>query len=69
VAAKVAAPTAAGSSNRPCATFEYRALDVNRTDFDGMARDPDGPGRAVRLDGPAIERATLLRHVIDVTES
>jgi L-alanine-DL-glutamate epimerase-like enolase superfamily enzyme len=48
----------------PYPAFEYGSLDVIRPDADGMVRVPDGSGLGVRVDWPAIERASLLRFTL-----
>lgn len=48
----------------PYEAFEHGALDVIRPDGQGMVRVPDGPGLGVRIDWPAIGRATILGYTI-----
>ena len=48
----------------PYAAFEYGSLDVIRPDGQGMVRVPDGPGLGVRIDWPAIRRATILGYAM-----
>ena len=49
----------------PYPAFEYGSLDVIRPDREGMVRVPEGPGLGVRVDWPAIERATLASFTLD----
>jgi L-alanine-DL-glutamate epimerase-like enolase superfamily enzyme len=48
----------------PYEAFEYGSLDVIRPDAQGMVRVPDGAGLGVRIDWPAIERATILGYTL-----
>ena len=49
----------------PYPAFEYGSLDVIRPDREGMVRVPDGPGLGVRVDWPAIQRASLMSYALD----
>jgi len=58
----LAAPTATYFEQPvPYAPFEYGAATPIRTDSDGMASMPEGPGLGVELDWPALEKATAVR--------
>jgi hypothetical protein len=48
----------------PYPAFEYGSLDVIRPDQEGMVRVPDGPGLGVRVDWPAIQRASLMSYAL-----
>ncbi len=52
----------------PYAAFEYGSQDVIRPDREGMVRVPEGPGLGIRVDWPALERATLLRFSVAMGE-
>lgn len=49
----------------PYPAFEYGSLDMIRPDREGMVRVPDGPGLGVRIDWPAIQRASLMSYALD----
>jgi L-alanine-DL-glutamate epimerase-like enolase superfamily enzyme len=48
----------------PYEAFEFGSLDVIRPDAQGMVRVPDGPGLGVRIDWPAVERATIASYTL-----
>jgi len=48
----------------PYPPFEYGSLDVIRPDSDGNVHAPEGPGLGIRIDWPAVEKATILSYAV-----
>jgi L-alanine-DL-glutamate epimerase-like enolase superfamily enzyme len=48
----------------PYPSFEYGSLDVIRPDGNGDVHAPDGPGLGIRVDWPAVEKATILKFAV-----
>jgi L-alanine-DL-glutamate epimerase-like enolase superfamily enzyme len=49
----------------PYEPFEYGSLDVIRPDRDGFVHAPKGLGLGIRVDWPAVEKATILGYAVD----
>jgi L-alanine-DL-glutamate epimerase-like enolase superfamily enzyme len=45
----------------PYAAFEYGSRNVIRTDKEGYAHAPEGPGLGIDVDWDAISKASILR--------
>jgi L-alanine-DL-glutamate epimerase-like enolase superfamily enzyme len=48
----------------PYPAFEYGSLNTIRTDKEGFAHAPPGPGLGVEVDWPAVEKATVMRYEV-----